>query len=580
MKKIVFLLVIFLSLFAREYSIIAFSTKKFNKNEAVLFIKRFPNGIVKQYTKYVEYKIEPFKSYKEAKNFLKKVKRYYRKPFIVVYNPYLGKILFPLKGTEKKRIESVNGEIRKTPNGLVYCKTKCGCRYKKYSWEINKTRVLNKINLSVKDYLAKTKKETSTNNLKHVVAIAPLEQNKGETNETNETYGCRYSDSSDYIFYIDLYGNLYRGQKYIKRLYGDSENIKLGFMYEKYFWNYWKFFTDDRVILSRKNRNGKVSEDVYLDVNELYLRSFCINCDLTNILIGRKNTKDFRSWWYEQRLDEIKIFSENYLFNYEMIFAKRIGNNVFTDDSSPKARIKGSKFFIFHTNYQYRYKNNIDFYYIYELSKLKEFVKRRRLSFLGIGADGYYKDVFYWLNAGYSGGKIEKRNGKDTSDGYGFDIGVKIPYSARLSFAAGYAFGSGGDYFTQPIIATDHSDYLHKGFSFKYYGNILDPVLENLHILSFYGIYDINEYKALIGAFHKYRQDVTKAVVYNDRYVYATNGKNKDVGEEFDVIYQYLNRRYEKLKIGLGIFLGGGAYNYLKDKNAYRIFVNYRRYWK
>jgi len=582
MKKLVIFLFLTLALFAKEYSIIAFSTKTFNKKEAELFIKRFPNGIVKQYTKFVEYKIEPFKSYKDAKAFLPKVKKYYKHPLIIVYNPYLGKILYPLKRkTQRRKPQKVT--INKQPNGLVYCKTKCGCRYMKYSWEINNTEVLKDINVTVKEYLTKPKEvnQTYTGSQKAHVAALPTAGigESNETNETNETYECRVP-SSDYIFYVDVYGNLYRGQKDIDRLYGDSENIKLGFMYERYFWDYWKFFTDDRIILSRRNRNGDVSSDVYLDINELYLRSYCINCDLTNILIGRKKTRDFRSWWYDQPLDEIKIFSENYLLTYEMIFATRIDNNIFTDDNSPKARLKGSRFFILHTNYQYRYKNNFDFYYVYEVSKPKQYIEKRRISFVGFGFDGFYKDIFYWLNAGYSGGKIEKTDKDDTSDGYGFDIGIKVPYSARWSVAGSYAFGSGGNYFTQPLIATNHSDYLNKTFSFKYYGEVLDPVLENLHILSIYGIYNINEYKALIAAFHKYRQDVAKAVTYNDRYVYSTNGSDKDVGHEFDLIYQYLNSRYEKLKIGLGIFLGGKAYDYLKDKNAYRIFINYRRYWK
>jgi len=576
MKKILIIFFIVGVLFAKEYSIIAFSTKTFNEKAAKLFIKRFPNGIVKQYTKFVEYKIEPFKSYKEAKEFLKKVKKYYKYPLIIPYNPYLGKILYPLTTTKTTKQKPKKIKIEQTNDKLVYCKSRCGCHKDKPRWEINNSKVLSDINVSVKEYLTKPKEKNET---KTALALSK----SYETNETNETqaYSCKYPDSSDYMFYFDVYGNIYTGQEYKHQLYGDGENIKLGFIYERYFWDFWKFYTDDRIILSRSNSNGNINTDLYLDVNELYIRSFCINCDLTNILIGRKKTKDFRSWWYDESLDQIKLFSEHYLFNYELIFAKRFDNDTITDDNSPKARLKGSKFLIFHTNYEYKYRNNFDFYYIYEDSRPKDLIQKRRISFVGIGFDGFYKDVFYWLNAGYSKGNIEKIGILEKSKGYGFDIGAKFKASSRLSLAASYAFGSGGnDYFTQPILATDNSDYLHKNFSFKYYGYIMDPVLENLHILSFYGIYDFNEYKALIAALHLYRQDVAQSVVYNDKYLFATNGQDKEVGSEIDVIYQYLNTRYEKLKVGIGYFIGSKAYNYLKYKNAYRIFVNYRRYWK
>jgi len=578
MKKILIIFLMLAALYAKEYSIIAFSTKTFNKKAAELFIKRFPNGIVKQYTKFVEYKIEPFKSYKEAKEFLKKVKKYYKYPLIIPYNPYLGKVLYPVKNRLSLATKPVKRpvNIKKPQTNLIYCKTECGCPKNKYNWEINKSKILKTINVEVKEYLQKPKKAKNLLASNKTAAVI-----YSETNETNETYYCKKPPRSDYVFYIDVYGNIYTGQENNdKLLFGDSENIKLGFMYEKYFWDYFKFFTDDRIVLSRRNSNGDVSSDVYLDVNELYLRSYCINCDMTNFLIGRKKTKDLRSWWYDTPLDEIKFFSENYLLNYEMIFATRIDNNIFTDNNSPKANIKGARYFILHTNYEYRYRHNLDFYYIYEVAKPKDFVLKRKISFVGVGADGFYKDVYYWLNAGYSGGKIDTIQNTQKTDGYGLDIGAKFRYSKKLSFAGSYAFGSGSNYYTQPLIATNNSDYLENRFSFKYYGYVIDPALENLHILSLYGIYSIDEYKTLIAALHGYRQDVAKKVVYNDKYLFETNGEDKDVGAEVDVIYQYLNSRYEKLKIGFGYFIGGKAYEYLKDKNAYRIFVNYRRYWK
>ncbi len=590
MKKIILILIISLFAFAKEYSIIAFSTKTFNKNAAQKFIKRFPNGIVKQYTRFVEYKIEPFRSYKAAKEYLKKVKKYYKHPLIIPYNPNLGIVLYPKNRSSFVKVERPKNRlssrytkpatIKKKNKWLVYCKGECGCNKKKsYSWEVNKTKVLSSIDVKVKSYL---KNEKIEQNATKVVF------NKLNTNENNVTniqnnnpFACKMPSASNYLFYWDVYANLYEGQKYKSRLDGESENIKLGLMYEKYFWDNWKFFADVRGIVSRKKNNNSDNVDAYFDINELYLRSYCLNCDMANILIGRKKTKDFRSWWYDAPLDEIMVFNENNLLTYQLIAATRINNETITDDNSPKSKLKHSSFFILHTNYEYYYRKNVGFYYIYEHSKPNDgYIKNRKLSFLGVDLNGFEKNVFYWLNVGYSGGKINKYTKTDRSDGYGFDIGFRAPYSQKLSYAASYAFGSGSHYFTQPYIATNNSDYLNKSFSFRYYGNVLNPVLENLHIISLYGIYDFNPKAALIASLHNYRQDVKKKVQFNTKYFYPTNGKSKDIGNEIDLVYQYNTTKKQKLKIGAGYFLGGDAFNYLSEKNAYRIFVNYRYYWK
>jgi hypothetical protein len=555
MKKVVLLILVFSALFAKEYSIIAFSTKKFDKKAAELFIKRFPQGIVKKYSRFVEYKIEPFKSYKEAKEFLKKVKKYYKYPLIVPYRPNLGVVIFPKKTKNKKtahlfkKVTSLPKKatsIKTSTSGLVFCKTECGCVKSRYKWEVNKTKILKDINVSVKHYLG---------NENNITVLS-------ESNNTEINITCRPS-MSDYIFYVDLYGNVYNGQK---DLYGDSENVKLGFIYEKYFSNFWKFYTDDRIILSRKNNSGDVSNDLYLDINELYLRSFCFNNDLTDILIGRKKTKDFRSWWYDMPLDEIKLFSENYLLTYELIFATRLNDKTFIADSL-KSNIKYSRFLIFHTNYEYFYKNNVDFYYMYESLHPKTI--KRKAYFLGLRAYGDYKNLFYWADFGYS------KNIDTDKSGIGLDIGIKAP--VRSFYVAGsFAFGSSN--FIQPYISSNYSDFLQKSFSFKYYGNVLYPNLENLYISSFYVLKPLDENKTLIASFHNYRQDVLRKVTFNQNYFYPTNGKSKSIGNEIDVVYQFLKTRFKKLKIGGGYFFGGNAFS--GRKNAYRFFVSYRYYWK
>jgi hypothetical protein len=580
MRIFLFIIFLFGLLNAKEYSIIAFSTKKFNLKTAKLFIKRFPDGVVKKYTRFIEYKIEPFKDYKSAKEFLKKVKKYYKYPLIIPYNPHLGEVLYPKKiGNVQKKI--INKKAKKiktftnnsmsnnknieTEQKLTYCKTKCGCRVpKKYSWEINSSKILSKINVKVGSYLEE--ENLSTFNNKNIVANI----------SANKENVC-FLPESDYSFYVDLYGSIYKGQKNNSiSLYGNSANIKLGLIYEKYFANKWKFYTDDRVILSRKSFRGKSDTNIYIDINELYVRSYCLNNNLSNILIGRKKTKDYRSWIYDMPLDQIRIFSEGYLLNYEAILATRINDEKVTDDIT-KRDLKHSQIFIFHTDYQYMFNHFAELYYMYEKIKPQTTYTKRLFNYVGADFHGKKDNIIYWLNILYSFGKFDYLAYILKDKGIGFDIGMKIKNSESFAYAFSLAYGDGE--FHQPYIATNYSTYLKKYFNYKYYGYVLDPVLDNLQILSLYGIKDFSEFSKIIFSFHNYRQSKTKIQNYNTSYFFNTNGKSKNIGNEFDFVYQYLRNRYQKLKFGVGYFLGGSAFD-VDKKSAYRLFLNYRQYWK
>ena len=585
MKKLIFIIFSLNVIFAKEYSIIAFSTKKFDIKSAKLFIKRFPNGVIKKYTKFVEYKIEPFKSYDEAKEFLYKVKKYYKYPLIVRYNPNIGKVLYP-KRNNKYIIFNINyqnkvnrssliqkNESKIDKSYLVHCKNKCGCiKNKTYNWEINKTKIIKNINVKVKKYL-------EINNSKQIVYFNKRKNVfLDENNISKLNLGCRYPSSSSLIYYIDLYGNYFKGQKYTYQKDGYLGNLKLGLMYEKYFLDNWKFYTDDRIIFSRKKINSHYTSVLYFDVNELYLRSYCVMCNYLDILIGRKKTKDYKSWWFNNYLDEIKLFSENDLVTFNIIGATRINNNIITNENSSKYKIKNSGYLITNINYQFYYKNNLGFYYIYEDAKPRDVINKQRMHYLGIYVNGIKGNIKYWGNLGYSNGKRNYINYSKNFDGYGLDIGGIYFINHKNGLGLNFAYAQ--DKFTQPLIANNYSDILSKNFNFYYYGMVFNPTVENINILSLYWLYKINNFKKFITLLSFYNQVKAKKEDYNPTYLFYTNGNNKNLGKEINIIYQYLKTRDNKLRIGFGYFIGNKAYDHLKNKNAFRVFINYRHYWK
>ena len=82
--KIIFVFFLFAQfVVAKEYSIVLFSAKVLHYKDKKLFLKRFPEGKIKKYGKYYEFKIGPFKSFTLAKEHLKKAKKFYHDAFII-----------------------------------------------------------------------------------------------------------------------------------------------------------------------------------------------------------------------------------------------------------------------------------------------------------------------------------------------------------------------------------------------------------------------------------------------------------------------------------------------------------------
>ena len=82
-KWLFIILLIYTYIEAKEYEILLFSAKKVYPDTKKIFFKRFPNGVIKKYDKYYEFKTGPFSSYKIAKEKLKITKKFYKDAFII-----------------------------------------------------------------------------------------------------------------------------------------------------------------------------------------------------------------------------------------------------------------------------------------------------------------------------------------------------------------------------------------------------------------------------------------------------------------------------------------------------------------
>lgn len=410
------------------------------------------------------------------------------------------------------------------------------------------------------------------------IAILSIPKTIHRSKEENRTIS-----SSNFIrFYIDPYVRLCIGQKPTNATRDHNYDLllRLGLQYTHIFNQYWHFYTDDRIIPYYQNKNNNISKGLKIDIKELYLMSNDIFLNRLNFLIGRKVLKDYRSWYYNTSLDTIGIFNKHDLLLYKLYLGTKLSSDTIIDTENQNSNdLKNLKFLIGNLSYQYYIKNFAQIFGIYEKKGIRE-IKWFGLRFRG-KFPAYNDRYQYWLDLAYANGK--ENNSFNKVKGLGADVGMKYDFNnTKNSIAFSLAYGSGGkNYYIQPLMSNNNSDFLSKHLSFRYYGEFFEPQLTNIFISSFYFIHNLRKYRKFVVALHNYRQ--VKASSFEYKATGCTvfpNGINKDLGNEIDFIYgKYFQREYY-WRFSLGYFLGGSAFNNVTDKkDGLNARFNFRYYW-
>jgi alginate production protein len=172
--------------------------------------------------------------------------------------------------------------------------------------------------------------------------------------------------------------------------------------------------------------------------------------------------------------------------------------------------------------------------------------------FVGLHSHGEpVKRLEYWLEAAMVRGKSGTRD----IEGSGFDVGATYGFKVPLrpAITLGYAFGSGDPDTTD---GTDKS-FRQTGFQenedkisglrrFKYYGELVDPELSNIHVMTAGVGIRPERNVSMEFIFHRYRQDeafrrLRIAGRDTTQLEKDPNGISKDLGHEYDLVVAYRN---------------------------------------
>ncbi|MHC5064869.1 MAG: alginate export family protein [Planctomycetota bacterium] len=269
--------------------------------------------------------------------------------------------------------------------------------------------------------------------------------------------------------------------------------------------------------------------------------------DLFRLQFGRQDFDEEREWLYDEVLDGVRIRSSWNAWDLEL--SASTGREVLmpknsTDDTSTYAAI---------VRYHLNDDHHLSAYAIdrddrsaddFEpfLYGLRSYAKPRR----GLG---------HWVELAAAAGD----DGGRSIDGAAFDFGAFYRFDLpwRPTLIAGYASSSG------KRDSNRHAGFRQTGLqdnnakfggvtSYKYYGEVLEPMLANLQI-STLGL-GIRPHRAFSMdlLFHTYRMDVASSSLVDSNLRTMPNGDSRDVGWAADMVtgYRYFNRLSAELVLG------------------------------
>lgn len=287
-----------------------------------------------------------------------------------------------------------------------------------------------------------------------------------------------------------------------------------------------------------------------------------------SLQIGRQRFDDEREWLFDEEIDAARLFLRLTQLSVALS-AGRVG--LFDRDMLHDDEPRPVNHYIAEATYEMTEEIKMAAYVLLREDRSE---RESRPLFFGIHSDGELTDhLDYWLELAAVGG----REGSNQRRGFGWDLGSTYVFDRppAPSITLGYAFGRGDD---DPGDGVDES-FRQTGLEnneasfngvpdFKYYGEIFDPELSNLSILTAgVGIKPAEENSVDL-VYHIYLQDRPSDRLRNAGITAAPDGRNRNVGSEIDLIIGHEREEdpFELLFV-LGYFIPGKAFPSESEKS-------------
>lgn len=301
-----------------------------------------------------------------------------------------------------------------------------------------------------------------------------------------------------------------------------------------------------------------------LDVKEAYLKLSNLNVNHSyiqdiSLTIGRKNISDSREWFYDAEVDglifEVGVPSLSTTLSFSFNREEWADSDLLQDNEAGTVdnlivSVENETWddIVLRAHYVTRSDSSDD---------------NDSPNFVGLSVRGkaLNKRLTFWSDLA----KVDGLDGNEHIEGIGYDIGatLKMDSIGKPYVTLGYAFGSGdGDDDTdfRQTGLHDNVDKFGGVTNFKYYGEVVDPELSNLRILTAGVGFRPLKKVSIDVLYHSYEQQFALDELRDSDLSTDPNGMATDIGYEWDLVAGFKNRKNIETKFILGYFKPGEAF--------------------
>jgi len=332
------------------------------------------------------------------------------------------------------------------------------------------------------------------------------------------------------------------------------------------------------------------SEDAFAEgkddvrIGETYFELRRLPVPRVSLAIGRQKFNEEREWFYNQKnLDAVRLLAD---FTSVTLEAS-VSRDIF--DESRNERDQDKTNLILQMRYVHSDALEVESYFIDRDDSTELEDSPRILGLRLIGEPG--RHIEYWADLAHDAGRrgmFDPPTGRTiVRDVSAEALDVGLTYRPRIAldptFTVSYAYGSGEvgpdlpddlverEAALDALAGTDDGTFRQSGLhrnrgkfngvvSFRYYGEVLDPELTNMSILTAgIGLRPTHAFSFDL-VYHRYRQDEASSRLRSVDIDGDPEGTDTDLGDALDLILGYEPGRRFELRLTAGVFEPGDAF--------------------
>jgi len=321
----------------------------------------------------------------------------------------------------------------------------------------------------------------------------------------------------------------------------------------------------------------KEERPVGLAVDQAYLLFKNLAGGPLSAQLGRQKFKDERSWLFDENLDAVRAYYRfpNLLLDLSVSRLDRARRDLLNRET--RARIDN---YLIHATSALSDDAILTFYGFKRRDRRSGVADRESPLFLGLHSSGDLgKHLEYWMDLA----QLRGRSGPQKIRAYGADLGATVEFAlpAEPSLTLGYAFGSGDansddgiDRNFRQTGLQDNEGRYNGVAKFQYYGEVFDPELSNLAILTAAIGVRPTKRTSVDLVYHRYAQHKASDRLRDAQLDAEPSGLSRKLGSEFDLVLGYRKREGRKVRglLTFGYFDPGPAFTSNAKKGLFARF--------